>query len=163
MTAISLSAQTLYAELTQRAGFGGAAPATVKVRTRRGGREYPYARGKHGAAQIETYLGPADHPETKARTETLRHARGDSNQRRETVQMIKRAGIAGPPKQAGQILEALERAGLFDSELILVGTIAFQMYPILVGRHLANATAIAASRLTRDRLPPQSAATCRAA
>ncbi|WP_342358568.1 GSU2403 family nucleotidyltransferase fold protein [Terrarubrum flagellatum] len=139
MIAISLSARTLYAELAQRADFGGLTPATVKTRIRRGGRKYLYAREKHGSAQVETYLGPADDPDAAEKAAALRRARGDSNQRREIVQMIKRAGVAGPSKQTGQILEALERAGLFDSGLIVVGTIAFQMYPIIIGHHLANA------------------------
>lgn len=139
MSAISLSARTLYAELTQRADFGGPTPATVKTRLRRGGREYLYAREKHGSAQIETYLGPADDPRTIATAEAIRRARSDSDQRRELVQMIKRTGVAAPSMQVGQTLEALERAGLFESGLIIVGTIAFQIYPIIVGRHLANA------------------------
>lgn len=138
MSEISLSAQTLYAELTQRAGFGGPAPASVITRTR-GGRQYLYAFEKHGERWIEAYIGPASDPEASARAEAIRRARGDSDQRREIVQMIKRAGVSGPSIQVGRILEALERSGLFDSGLIVVGTIAFQMYPIIVGRHLANA------------------------
>lgn len=136
---ISLSTRNLYAELTQRAVFDAESPTPGTIAVKRvKGREYLSVKEKHGQHIVERYLGAADNPQVQAVAASIRDSRNFSNQRRQLVQMIKRAGVAGPTLETGRLLEALERAGLFDNGLILVGTQAFQLYPIIVGAPLAH-------------------------
>lgn len=136
---INLSARNLYAELTQRALFDASNPTPGTVALKRvKGREYLSVKEKHGQRIVERYLGAADDPQVQAAAAAIRESRNFSNQRRQLVQMIKRAGIAAPTLETGRLLEALERAGLFDSGLILIGTQAFQLYPMIVGAQLAH-------------------------
>ncbi|MET0605631.1 MAG: GSU2403 family nucleotidyltransferase fold protein [Beijerinckiaceae bacterium] len=136
---IGLSTRNLYAELTQRALFDSENPTPGTVATKRvKGREYLSAKEKHGQRIVERYLGAADDPEVQRIAAAIRDSRNSSNERRRLIQMIKRAGVAGPTLETGRVLEALERSGLFESGLILVGTQAFQIYPIIIGEQLST-------------------------
>lgn len=136
MEQLSLSLQTLYADMLQSAAFSSTVPASVYVQSV-GGKKYHYAREKHGAKRLERYLGPAEDPNVLARVEDLRAANVEAKRRRSTISILKRAAIPAPSLAMGRVLEAIANAGLFSSGLLLVGTAAYQVYSPLLGVRLS--------------------------
>jgi hypothetical protein len=70
------------------------------------------------------------------------HVRAEAEQarlRRQQVSLIKRAGVPAPRREVGRLVEALARAGFFDTGMILIGTVAFGCYPALLGHKFENA------------------------
>jgi hypothetical protein len=140
MKRLPLNVQTLYADLAQSISFSTILPASIFKQTVRG-KVYLYAVEKHGAARVKRYLGPANDLEVQSRADAIRRAAADAKSRRTTVSMIKRAGVLAPPLEMGRVLEALSNAGLFRNGVVLVGTGAYQVYPMIVGAHLSHAAA----------------------
>jgi hypothetical protein len=56
--------------------------------------------------------------------------------RRRTVSMLRGAGLAGPERKLGAILDTIAHAGLFRNGAVLVGTSAYMAYEPFVGRTL---------------------------
>jgi len=136
MEQLSLSLQTLYADLLQSAAFSSTAAASVYVQSV-GARKYYYAREKHGAKRLERYLGPAEDPNVLARVEDLRATNAEAKQRRSVVSILKRAHLPAPTLVMGRVLEAVANAGLFNAGLLLVGTAAYQIYSPVLGVRLS--------------------------
>jgi hypothetical protein len=136
---IPLNLQTLYADLAQKMEFARRVPAVIsRRRVRR--RTYIYAKEKHGHAQVQRYLGPEGDPQVNAEASALREEAANAKLRRQIVSILKRAGVPAPILPVGKLLEALSRANYFDNGLILVGTVAYQTYPCLLGYHLKAGT-----------------------
>jgi hypothetical protein len=137
-----LTATTLYADLVQKVeASAGRLPGSISTKTGTRG-AYLYAVEKHGSVRIQRYVGPAGDPEAQAEAEAIKVEAGQSRLRRTQVATIKRAGIPGPSIEVGRLLEAISRAGLFDTGLVLVGTIAFSLYPPVVGARLEGSFAM---------------------
>jgi hypothetical protein len=139
MKRLPLNVQTLYADLMQAASFGGQLPGSISRRTING-KVYLYATEKHGASRQQVFLGPADDPGAIEKETSIRRAAEDAKQRRSTVAMLKRAGLPAPSLEAGRLLEALANAGIFANGMLLVGTIAYQIYAPFVGVMLTGST-----------------------
>ena len=131
---------TLYADLDQSVRRAQALPASIS-RKIVDGMPHLYAVEKHGAARIQRYLGPERNVATAEEAREIRAEATQARLRRKTIGMIKRAGLPGPPAPTAKVLEALSRAGFFNSGLVLVGTCAFQLYPPLLGHALSTAAA----------------------
>lgn len=136
---ISLSLQTLYADLVQKAQKDGPLPAVISRKTIKG-KVYLYAKEKHGEQRIDRYLGLAGDPEVEIAVAEIKRSEEDAKLRRDLVRLIKDGGVQGPSQEVGRILEAMSRAGYFRGGLILVGTIAYQTYPITIGAFLSDAS-----------------------
>jgi hypothetical protein len=136
MEQLSLSLQTLYADLLQSAAFSSTTAASIYVQSV-GARKYYYAREKHGEKRLERYLGPAEDPDVLARVEDLRATNAEAKRRRSMVSLLKRAGLPAPSLAMGRVLEAVANAGLFSSGLLLVGTAAYQVYSPVLGVRLS--------------------------
>ncbi len=126
---------TLYADLLQgidepAAKAGSVATKTVKKR------KYLYQTYKDGSTRVERYLGPADDQGVQERADAIRAAAEQAKARRSTVTLLKNARIAAPTLVQGRILEVLANAGLFKRGVTLIGTVAYQTYPCLIGAHL---------------------------
>jgi hypothetical protein len=137
MRRLSLSVQSIYADLVQKVPSEAPLPGSISVRTVHGV-ERLYSTERHGATRIQRYLGPANDPAIAAMAEAIRREEEIAKQRRKNVTMLKSAGIQGPSQEVGRVLEVMSRAGLFRTGLVLVGTIAFQTYPILLGYDLSG-------------------------
>lgn len=144
MRRLSLSLQTIYADLAQKIRPDAPLPGSISVRTVHGV-ERLYSTERHGATRIQRYLGPANDPAIAATAEAIRREEAIAKQRRKNVTMLKSAGVQGPSQEVGRVLEVMSRAGLFSAGLVLVGTIAFQTYPILLGYDLG-----ASGMMTQD-------------
>jgi hypothetical protein len=137
MKEIDLVYRTIYAELAQRsfdASFDAAFPATgnfLKVPV--DGREYWYFHDTHAETK-RRYVGPIADPEITRRVTDFMRVKDDLKGRRKLVSTLTReAGLPAAERMTGDVIEALERAGLFRLRGVLVGTVAFQTYSALLG------------------------------
>lgn len=137
MRRLSLSVQTIYADLVQKLSPNAPLPGSISVKIVRGV-ERLYASERYGATRIQRYLGPAHDPAIVAIADTIRREEELAKQRRKNITMLKSAGVQGPSRDVGRVLEVMSRAGLFRTGMVLVGTIAFQTYPILLGYDLSG-------------------------
>lgn len=140
MEQIDLTYRTMYAELVQRsldASFDAAFPMTGNfVRVPVKGRDYWYFEDRY-AEKKRRYVGPATDPEIANRVEAFGRGKEQYRGRRKLVSTLTReARLAAPERLSGDIVEALERAGLFRLRAVLVGTVAFQVYSAYLGVRL---------------------------
>lgn len=144
MKEIDLAYRTLYAELCQRS-LDGAFEAdfpvagrfvTVPVK----GRAYWYfdLPGPDGVKR--RYVGPKADAQITARVERFQAVKDDLKARRKLVStLIREAGLPAAERFSGDVVRALSEAGLFRLRGVLVGTVAFQCYPGILGVRLPNA------------------------
>ncbi len=127
---------TLYADLLQQAdGSLGELPGSVATKTVKR-KKYIYHTVKDGSVRVERYLGPASDPSVQERAKAIKVAAERAKQRRSTITALKNSRIAAPTLVQGRILEVIANAGLFERGMTLVGTVAYQTYPCLIGAHL---------------------------
>ncbi|PTM38678.1 hypothetical protein C8D03_0151 [Bosea sp. 124] len=138
------SVQTLYADLVQKVSPDAPVPGSISIRMVHNVERY-YSTERHGAKRIQRYLGPVHDPAIVAMAEAIRREEAIAKQRRKNITMLKSAGVQGPSQEVGRILEVMSRADLFERGMVLVGTIAFQTYPILLGYDLS-----ASGMMTQD-------------
>lgn len=143
MEQIDLTYRTMYAELVQRsldASFDAAYPMTgnfVRVPVKE--RDYWYFEDRH-AEKKRRYVGLATDPEIARRVEEFGREKEQFRGRRKLVSTLTReARLASPERLTGDIVEELERAGLFRLRVVLVGTVAFQTYSAYLGVKLPAA------------------------
>lgn len=144
MKRIPLNALTLYADLDQSTGEATDEAATISRRLE-GGQRRLYATIRDGVRTRQIYLGTVGDAAAEGKAAAYRDAMERARQRRSTVSALKRLGIPAPPLDAGRVLDALARAGVFQAGGVLVGTGAYQCYSCLVGHFLP-----AQSLMTRD-------------
>lgn len=136
----SLVAQTTYAELLERcahAAFkdafaedGAFIPKTVK------GRKYWYFQTGTGETRTQRYVGP-ETPELLTQISHHKETRDDERERRTLVSTLVRAlGVSRPLPEVADVIAALARAGIFRLRGVLVGTVAYQTYPAMLGVRL---------------------------
>jgi len=130
MREIPLNLLTLYADLLQRASDAPPWEGSITRKTVDGA-TYLYLT-KRGSRK-QQYLGPEANPEIAAKAEATRRLQS----RRRTVSTLKRARIPAPSPAFGRVLEVLSDAGLFRAGAVLVGTVAYQIFPCIVGRYLS--------------------------
>lgn len=138
MDAISLSTQTLYADLAQRVA-ADPRPGSVYSRSVAGS-DYLYAKIRAGAERIDQYIGRADDPIAQERAAEREHGTRLAVERRQTIAMLKRAGLPTPERTLGTLLSALQHAELFDRGIVLIGTAAYLLSAPLVGHILPAQT-----------------------
>ncbi|HET9106192.1 MAG TPA: GSU2403 family nucleotidyltransferase fold protein [Steroidobacteraceae bacterium] len=140
MPAANLVAQTTYAELLERcaaAAFSDAFPEdgaftskTIK------GRRYWYFQSVTAAGRSQRYVGP-ESPQLIERIARHRQARDDQRERRSLVSALVRSyGLPAPLPQIGKLVAALATAGVFRLRGVLIGTVAYQCYPAMLGHKL---------------------------
>lgn len=143
MKEIDLIYRTMFAELDQRTldgSFEAAFPISgnfVSVRVKE--RDYWYFNDPH-ATPVRRYVGPVADTEISKRVEEFRSIKNDLRSRRKLVSTLTReAGLPAPERLTGDVVETLERAGLFRLRGVLVGTVAFQTYAAYLGVRLPGA------------------------
>jgi hypothetical protein len=143
MPAPSLQIQTVYAELLERAAataFDEAFPRGGNfVRKTLKGRSYWYFQATISGGRVQRYVGP-ETPELLKEISRHRDARDDIRERRTLVSTLVRSfGIPAPLTEIGDAIQALAGAGVFRLQSVLVGTVAFQTYPAMLGTRLNGA------------------------
>lgn len=142
MPAPSLVVQTTYAELLERCAatsFSDAFPEDGAFTCKTiNGRRYWYFQTGTSDGRSQRYAGP-ESPELLERIAHHKQARDDERERRALVSTLVRSfGFTPPIKQIGEVLTALARAGVFRLRSVLVGTVAYQCYPAMLGAKLPN-------------------------
>jgi hypothetical protein len=143
MTPPKLVLQTIYAELMDRSASASFSKAfsedgsfiskTVK------GRKYWYFQSGTGESRIQRYVGP-ETPELMERIAHHKEVRDDARERRALVSTLVRSfGLPRTIPEMGKVLNALANAGVFRLRAVLVGTVAFQTYPAMLGVRLPGA------------------------
>jgi hypothetical protein len=137
MAPLSLVVQTTYAELLERCAAAAFAEAfaedgsfTSKIVH---GRTYWYFQTNSAQGREQRYVGP-ETPQLLARIGEHRRARNDERERRALVSTLVRSfGLTPPFAEIGEVVAALARAGAFRLRGVLVGTVAYQCYPAMLG------------------------------
>lgn len=143
MPAPSLVVQTTYAELLERcaaAAFdqsfpddGTFTPKTIK------GRRYWYFQTASAQGRSQRYVG-LESPELLERIRQHKQARDDERERRALVSTLVRSlGLLPPIPQIGEVAAVLARSGVFRLRSVLIGTVAYQVYPAMLGVRLPGA------------------------
>ena len=143
MPAPDLVVQTTYAELLERSASSSFSEAfaeegsftskTIK------GRRYWYFQANTGNGRSQRYVGP-ETPELLQRIERHREIRDAERERRALVSTLVRSyGLPAPASRIGEVVAGLARAGIFRLRSILVGTLAYQCYPAILGMKLPGA------------------------
>jgi hypothetical protein len=149
LPSIPLAIQTSYAELLDQLQMAEVSqwPAGSTFRQRViSGQAYWYVQAPTGLTgrPPERYVGKVS-PELDARVAQEQRVKQADDGRRMIVRSIVAAGLPQPDRLAGDVLAALGHAGIFRLRAVLVGTLAYQMYPALLGVKLP-----AAALLTGD-------------
>lgn len=140
---LPLMVQTAYAELLDRAAaaaFDDAFPVegAFTAKTLRG-RRYWYFQSGSADGRSQKYVG-AETPELLDRIARYKAARDYRRDQRSLVAMLVRAGnLPRPSPPIGDVVSALADAGVFRLRGVLVGTVAYQTYPALLGCRLPAA------------------------
>lgn len=140
MKQIPLNLLSLYEDVSQRKRLSEVAPASIS-RKIAGGKRHLYAVVKDGSSRRQIYIGPEDSSEALAKAEQHRRATREQRDLKTAIQALRRAGIAGPGIEVGQVLEVIANEGLFDRGLVLAGTVAYQLYPCVIGAFLPDGSA----------------------
>jgi hypothetical protein len=143
MTAPSLIVQTTYAELLERctaAAFGEAHPDDGSFTSKAiKGRRYWYFQTASAEGRSQQYIGP-ETPELLDRIAQHKQARDDERERRALVSTLVRSlGLLPPIPQIGEVVAALAGSGVFRVRSVLIGTVAYQVYPAMLGIRLPGA------------------------
>lgn len=137
MPAPVLVVQTTYAELLERcaaASFSDAFPedGTFVCKTIKD-RRYWYFQLRTSEGRAQRYVGP-ESPALLERITTHKQARDDERERRALVATLVRSfGLPAPLAPIGSVVLALAKAGIFRLRSVLVGTVAYQCYPAMLG------------------------------
>ena len=141
---LTLALQTTYAELLEQCSldaFGESFPeaGTFVSKTVRGKR-YGYFQLPASDGQQQRYVGP-ETPQLLERIGQHRHARTSERTRRSLVStLVRSAGLPRPLPRIGEAVAAMARAGIFRLRAVLVGTVAYQTYPGMLGTRLPSAS-----------------------
>lgn len=143
LPAIPLAIQTSYAELLDQLQMAEVSqwPAGSTFRQRViSGQAYWYVQEPTGMTgrPPERYVGKVN-PALDARVAQEQRVKQADDGRRMIVRSILSAGLPQPDRLAGDVLAALAQAGIFRLRAVLVGTLAYQMYPALLGVKLPAA------------------------
>ena len=134
--------QTNYAELLERcatAAFAASFPqdGTFIKKTIKG-RRYWYFQSSTEQGRSQKYAGP-ETPELLTQIEHHKEERDDERGRRALVAALVRSfRLPRPKPEIGNVIDALAKAGVFRLRGILVGTVAYQTYPAMLGVALPN-------------------------
>ncbi len=143
MQIVPLTYTTLYAELAQRAldaSFTSEFSVEGRFITQESrGRRYWYFDTSSGSAKKRLYVGPVDDPEVTKRVDDFKHLKADVRARRKLVStLVREAYLPRPEQKSGEVVQALAEAGFFRLRGVLVGTVAYQCYPAMLGVRLPD-------------------------
>jgi hypothetical protein len=140
--------QTLYSELAQRsldAAFSTEFDVNGRFVTAevKGRRYWYFDLPESDGSKKRTYVGPFDDPEITTRVENFKDLKANVRERRKLVStLVREAYLPRPERISGDIVQALANAGFFRLRGILVGTVAYQCYPAVLGIRLPNTSMV---------------------
>jgi hypothetical protein len=151
---IPLAQQTAYANLVDRASAAAfydafAEDGVFTPKTVRGRRYWYFQLRTKERQRRQMYVGP-ETPDLLERIRRHKDAREDQRDRQALVStLVRSANLPRPPPPIGDVIAALANAGVFRLRGVLVGTVAYQTYPAMLGVRLP-AAAIQTTMQTED-------------
>ena len=140
MEEIDLAAQTLFAELVQRAldaEFDAEySEKGIFIRKKSKGRDYWHYQWREGEKIRNKYVGPVSDASITDRVQRFATLKASFKRRQTLVRALVAAGLPTPDPLSGRIVEALWKGGFFRLRGVLVGTLAFQTYAGVLGVRL---------------------------
>ncbi|MGN6449840.1 MAG: nucleotidyltransferase family protein [Brucella intermedia] len=138
MKEIDITFKTMFSELEQRsldASFATEFSTDGNfVRQTSKGKEFWYFQVRTDGVAHRKYVGPTSDEEITKRVKAFNEIKNDLKSRRQIVSTLTRnAGLPKPENFTGDVVEILGKAGFFRLHGVLVGTVAFQCYPGLLG------------------------------
>lgn len=125
--------------LREAYGIGERSASVVRVPVK--GRDYWYLQRTLNGKRIRTYIGP-DTEETRNRTQAIkdavRHVSDETPVVDDLIKMLGATGVLKLSKDESALIHRLAEAGVFQSGGILVGTMAFRLYPFFTGYALQS-------------------------
>ncbi|MEI8151297.1 MAG: GSU2403 family nucleotidyltransferase fold protein [Hyphomicrobiales bacterium] len=151
MEQLSVTAQTIYAELLQQirdAEFDDQFPPNGSFVTKtQKDRKYWYYEGYETTSggvtesrKYSKYVGKHGDPEIDKRVAEFKRRKSTYRERRALVTSLTSFGLPSPPTFVGDLVEALWQAGIFRLRGVLVGTTAYQAYAAALGVRLPSAS-----------------------
>lgn len=143
MPAPMLVVQTAYAELLERCAAASLSDAfpedgTFTCKTIKG-RRYWYFQVRTAKGRTQRYVGP-ESPALLERIGTHKQARDDERERRALVSTLVRSfSLPSPLPRIGGVVSTLAKAGIFRLRSVLIGTVAYQSYPAMLGVRVPGA------------------------
>jgi hypothetical protein len=139
---IDLAAQTMFAELLQRAldaKFDAEFPEKGTFNRKKSkGRLYWHYQWRDGEKVLSKYVGPVADAAIADRIERFGGIKSSFKRRRTLIRALIAAGLPTPDPWSGSIVEAMWKAGFFRLRGVLVGTLAFQTYAGPLGANLGR-------------------------
>jgi hypothetical protein len=139
---IDLAAQTMFAELLQRAldaEFDAEFPEKGSFKRKKSkGRLYWHYQWREGDKVLSKYVGPVADSSIADRIERFGAIKSSFKRRQTLIRALVAAGLPTPDPLSGRIVEAMWRAGFFRLRGVLVGTLAFQTYAGPLGVNLGS-------------------------
>ena len=138
---IPLILQTVYADLLDRCASAAFSRAFAEdgaftPKTVRGRRYWYFQVTQEDGTRKQCYVGP-ETPELLERIKNHKEARSEQRDCQALVStLLRSAHLPRPETRIGQIVEALAEAGVFRLRGVLVGTVAYQTYPAMLGIRL---------------------------
>jgi hypothetical protein len=141
MTAIPLTLQTLYQDLLQAHLDRAPTEFSGAVHLRKvNGKSFWYATVREAGAHRQIFVGP-DNKSTRARLKRWNEQKADErafrNNASEKAAALRAARLPALDMTTGKALRALAQAGAFRLGAVLVGTHAFRLYNLELGRRVA--------------------------
>jgi hypothetical protein len=135
---------TMFSDLEQRcldAEWDDAYPESgLLKKTQVKGRDYWYFQERIEGKYKKRYVGPDGDPEISSRIKRFKTIKDDFTARRKLVStLVNDAGLPRSEMGAGDVVEALWKAGLFRMRAVIVGSVAFETYAGLLGVRLPSA------------------------
>jgi len=140
---LPLAAQTMFAELIQRAidaEFDSRYDERgrfYKIRSRRF--QYWYYRRRMDGVERNEYVGPVRDKDLTRRIKEFDRIKADFRERRTLVRSLLAARLPRPDPITAAVVEAMWKAGFFRLRGVMVGSSAFQCYAGLLGYRLPGA------------------------
>ena len=145
MRPLAPSLKIAFADLVDSAheqAFNARFPASGAFhRLRRGAKEYWYHIMRDStvsSGRRSSYAGAVGDPDVDAFVERHGHEHARHKLQKEAAAMLRRSGLLAPDPIEGKLTQAFQRAGLFQSGAILVGSVAYQAYGGILGARLSG-------------------------
>jgi hypothetical protein len=146
MAEISLSTQTMFADLAQRcldAEFDeNYDERGYFVRRRKKKYLYWYYQRRNGTGHYEEYVGPVRDQSISDRVNRFDRIKSNFKERREIVRALSSVSLPTPDTTTGNVVEAMWKAGFFRLRGVLIGSAAYQCYAGVLGVRLPSTTLI---------------------
>lgn len=133
MTAFPTSYQNLAADLVSKTHDDSRIVRGSIYRQKKRGVTNVYIKVPVGAIRKSVFLGADSNPETAKKISEAKAASARARERRRDLSVLEGLGLIPAAAISGHVVDAMAWHGLFRNGGVLVGTLAYQCYPLTLG------------------------------